>query len=88
MEETRYMKTDSKAQFIEDLAATGIIVPDWCGPYYEDCDVLIDWVGEIPGRPLLHANIIVKNEELVLDTGTFTHTWEKFPDTPYRTFAE
>lgn len=94
-----YLKTTSKQDFIHDLQTIGIeITLD--NNYYQDENIIIDWIGKIPYpietdqegniigevvyREGKHVNIRSITE---LDTTQFVNTSDVYPETPYRVFS-
>lgn len=94
-----YLKTTSKEAFLEDLQRIGIEI-EMEGTYYQDENIIIDWIGQIPnpveyneeGEPIgeitykegQHVNIRSINE---LDINKFQYTVSVYPEIPYRIFS-
>jgi hypothetical protein len=94
-----YLKTTSKDDFIEDLKKIGIEIL-LVDNYYQDQNILIDWIGlihnpiefdqndeiigEITYKEGEHVNI--RSME-VLDIQLFENTKVVYPEIPYRIFS-
>ena len=94
-----FLKTTSKEAFIQDLQLSGIEIemPD---NYYQDGNIIIDWIGLIPNpiqydengeiigeityRDGLHVNI---RHVSTIDITKFINTTEVYPQIPYRIFS-
>ena len=94
-----FLKTTSKEAFIQDLQLSGIEIemPD---NYYQDENIIIDWIGLIPNpiqydengevvgeityRDGLHVNI---RHVSTIDITKFINTTEVYPQIPYRLFS-
>jgi hypothetical protein len=94
-----YLRTISKELFLQDLKDTGIDI-EISGNYYQDNDIIIDWIGKIPNKFNLdvdgnligeitykedyHVNIRSLNP---IDISLFKNTFDVHPSTPYRIFS-
>jgi hypothetical protein len=94
-----YLKTTSKQDFIQDLQRAGIeITLD--NNYYQNENLIIDWIGKIPLPIELdeegnligeiqyyegeHVNIRSINQ---IDVSKFENTVDVYPEPPYRMFS-
>lgn len=94
-----YLRTTSKQEFLQDLQNAGIEI-ELENNYYQDENIIIDWIGQIPnpmefdenGEPIgeityrdgQHVNIRSIKE---LDTTEFINTQSVYPEQPYRMFS-
>jgi len=94
-----YLKTTNKQAFLQDLKNAGIEI-ELQNNYYQDENLIIDWIGQIPnpiefdetGEPIgeitykegEHVNIRAINP---IDTTAFQNTHDVYPAIPYRMFS-
>jgi hypothetical protein len=89
-----YLKTTSKEAFLQDLKKAGIEI-EMEGDYYQDKNIIIDWIGLIPNeiqnedeeltyKDGQHLNIRSKEE---IDLSKFKNTEDVHPELPYRIFS-
>jgi hypothetical protein len=94
-----YLRTTSKESFLQDLAKAGIEI-ELEENYYQDDQIIIDWIGLIPnpveldeeGNPVgeityregQHVNIRSVEE---IDVSLFENTVAVYPNRSYRTFS-
>lgn len=91
-----YLRTISKQTFLEDLQKAGIEI-EMEGNYYQDINIIIDWIGLIPllieiDEPIgetqyyegQHVNI--RSVEPI-DISKFENTVDVHPQPPYRMFS-
>ncbi|MBW3469083.1 hypothetical protein [Arthrospiribacter ruber] len=93
-----YLRTTSKEAFIQDLQKLGIEIE--LDNYYQDENLIIDWIGLIPNpvevdsegnvigeityKDGQHVNIRSKQE---LDVSLFENTVDVYPSVPFRMFS-
>jgi hypothetical protein len=89
-----YLKTTSKEAFLQDLANAGIEI-EMEGNYFQNQNIIIDWIGLIPNE------IENENEELtykegqhvnirsieLIDISKFLNSIDVHPAIPYRIFS-
>ena len=89
-----YLKTTSKEDFLQDLVKVGIEI-EMEGNYYQDENIIIDWIGQIPD-PIVNEDdpIIYKEGQHVnirsnqpIDVTLFENTLDVYPEVPYRIFS-
>lgn len=94
-----YLRTTSKESFLQDLNRSDIDI-EMEGNYFQDENMIIDWIGQIPNpietdeegniigeityKEGLHVNIRSINE---LDLNKFQYTVSVYPEIPYRIFS-
>jgi hypothetical protein len=94
-----YLKTTSKEDFLKDLNQIGIDI-QFDNNYYQDMDIIIEWIGLIPNpiqtdengnligevtyRDGEHINIRSVNP---IDISLFKNTVSVYPQIPYRMFS-
>lgn len=94
-----YLKTTSKQDFIQDLTTIGFEI-SLENNYYQDENIIIDWIGLIPNPIQLDENgeligeVTYKEGEHVnirsiqpLDITQFVNTVDVYPNMPYRIFS-
>jgi len=94
-----YLKTTSKQDFIQDLTTIGIEIT-LENNYYQDENIIIDWIGQIPNPIELDENgeligeVTYKEGEHVnirsiqeIDITQFQNTVDVYPNVPYRIFS-
>jgi hypothetical protein len=83
-----YLKTTSKEAFLQDLSNAGFEI-EMEGDYYQDKNIIIDWIGLIPNEiegdeEGLHVNIRSREP---IDISKFENTQDVYPSPPYRIFS-
>ena len=94
-----YLRTTSKESFLQYLASLGLEI-DLENNYYQDENIIIDWIGQIPNpietdedgnligeityKEGLHVNI--RSVEHI-DVSLFQNTTDVYPEIPYRVFS-
>lgn len=94
-----YLRTTSKQAFLQDLASLGLEI-DLENNYYQDENIIIDWIGKIPNeietdedgnligeityKSGYHVNIRCSGN---FDCSLLTSTESVYPDLPYRMFS-
>lgn len=94
-----YLRTTNKEDFIQDLQRAGIEI-EMEGNYFQDENIIIDWIGLIPNtvevdeegniigeityKEGLHVNIRSVN---IIDITLFENTLDVYPEIPYRMFS-
>jgi len=94
-----YLRTTSKEAFLQDLQRAGIEI-EMEGNYFQDENMIIDWIGQIPNpievdeegniigeityKEGLHVNIRSVN---IIDVTLFENTQDVYPEQPYRMFS-
>ena len=94
-----FLKTVSKELFIQDLSIVGyqiVLTYD----YYQDENIIVDWIGIIPNPPVFDddGNVIGETtykdglcvnirSVLEIDINLFLNTVSVYPDIPYRVFS-
>ena len=94
-----YLKTTNKQEFLQDLANAGIDI-QLENNYYQDENIIIDWIGQIANPVEIdeEGNIIGeithKEGEHVnirsvtpINVSIFNHSSEVYPEPPYRMFS-
>jgi hypothetical protein len=88
-----YLRTISKEAFLQDLRLSGINI-NLEGKYYQDENIIIDWLGEIPYPSETEEEITYREGQHVnirsvedIDISKFENTVQVFPKKPYRTFS-
>lgn len=94
-----YLITTSKEAFLQDLQRAGIEI-EMEGNFYQDENIIIDWVGLIPNPVETddEGNIIgeityidgqhvnIRSVEPI-DISLFKNTFDVYPNKPFRTFS-